>query len=155
MREKRWVRFTAIVAAVAVLALGVGGWWLEADQNMPGGESLVRQGLYGQRYFQKLFGRRSKVAWTPDSFGYPWQMPQIWHGLGMDFFVTQKIRWNDSTTFPYDAFRWKGRDGTTIFAYNPYGYDHDLDGATLAQQMRQDNARTDTARHMLVLYGVK
>jgi len=132
----------------------VGGWWLEADQNMPGGESLVRQGLYGQRYFQRLFGRRSKVAWTPDSFGYPWQMPQIWHGLGMDFFVTQKIRWNDSTTFPYDAFRWKGRDGTTIFAYNPYGYDHDLDGATLAQQMRQDNARTDTARHMLVLYGV-
>ncbi|HEX4561430.1 MAG TPA: glycoside hydrolase family 38 C-terminal domain-containing protein, partial [Gemmatimonadales bacterium] len=132
----------------------VGGWWLEADQNMPGGESLVRQGLYGQRYFQKLFGHRSKVAWTPDSFGYPWQMPQIWHGLGMDFFVTQKIRWNDSTTFPYDAFRWKGRDGTTIFAYNPYGYDHDLDGATLALEMRQDNARTDTAHHMLVLYGV-
>ena len=132
----------------------VGGWWLEADQNMPGGESLVRQGLYGQRYFQKLFGHRSKVAWTPDSFGYPWQMPQIWHELGMDFFVTQKIRWNDSTTFPYDAFRWKGRDGTTIFAYNPYGYDHDLDGATLAQQMRQDNARTGSAHHMLVLYGV-
>ncbi|HWZ27483.1 MAG TPA: glycoside hydrolase family 38 C-terminal domain-containing protein [Gemmatimonadales bacterium] len=132
----------------------VGGWWLEADQNMPGGESLVRQGLYGQRYFEKLFGRRSKVAWTPDSFGYPWQMPQIWHGLGMDFFVTQKIRWNDSTTFPYDAFVWKGRDGTKIFAYNPWGYDHDLDGATLVQQMRQDNARTDTAHHMLVLYGV-
>ena len=132
----------------------VGGWWLEADQNLPGGESLVRQGLYGQRYFQKLFGHRSKVAWTPDSFGYPWQMPQIWHGLGMDFFVTQKVRWNDSTTFPYDAFRWKGRDGTTIFAYNPWGYDHDLDGATLAQQMRQDNARTDSAHHMLVLYGV-
>jgi len=132
----------------------VGGWWLEADQNLPGGESLVRQGLYGQRYFQRLFGHRSKVAWTPDSFGYPWQMPQIWHELGMDFFVTQKIRWNDSTTFPYDAFRWRGRDGTTIFAYNPYGYDHDLDGATLAQQMRQDNARTGTAHHMLVLYGV-
>ena len=132
----------------------VGGWWLEADQNIPGGEALVRQGLYGQRYFQKLFGHRSKVAWTPDSFGYPWQMPQIWHGLGMDFFVTQKIRWNDSTTFPYDAFRWKGRDGTTIFAYNPWGYDHDLDGATLARQMREDNARTDSAHHMLVLYGV-
>ena len=132
----------------------VGGWWLEADQNLPGGESLVRQGLYGQRYFQKLTGRRSKVAWTPDSFGYPWQMPQIWHGLGMDYFVTQKIRWNDSTTFPFDAFVWKGRDGTRIFAYNPWGYDHDLDGATLARQMLQDNARTDTAHHMLVLYGV-
>jgi alpha-mannosidase len=132
----------------------VGGWWLEADQNIPSGEALVRQGLYGQRYFQKVFGRRAKVAWTPDSFGYPWQMPQIWHGLGMDVFVTQKIRWNDSTAFPFDAFVWEGRDGTKIFSYNPYGYDHDLDPTTLAHEMRQDNQRTDSAHNMLVLYGV-
>lgn len=132
----------------------VGGWWLEADQNIPSGESLVRQGLYGQRYFQRMFGRRSKIAWTPDSFGYPWTMPQIWRGVGMTTFVTQKIRWNDSTEFPYDAFVWQGRDGTRVFSYNPWGYDHDLDGARLAQEMRTDNARTDSAHQMLVLYGV-
>jgi alpha-mannosidase len=132
----------------------VGGWWLEADQNIPGGESLVRQGLYGQRYFQRTLGRRSKIAWTPDSFGYPWSMPQIWRGLGMTTFVTQKIRWNDSTEFPYDAFVWQGRDGTRVFSYNPWGYDHDLDGSRLAQEMRSDNARTDSAHQMLVLYGV-
>jgi alpha-mannosidase len=132
----------------------VGGWWVEADQNIPSGESLVRQGLYGQRYFQKRFGRRARIAWTPDSFGYPWTLPQIWRGLGMQAFVTQKIRWNDSTDFPHDAYIWEGRDGTRLFSYNPWGYDHDLNGATLAREMRLDNARTADAHRMLVLYGV-
>lgn len=132
----------------------VGGWWVEADQNIPSGESLVRQGLYGQRYFQRRFGKRARIAWTPDSFGYPWTLPQIWRGLGMDAFVTQKIRWNDSTDFPHDAYFWEGRDGTRIFSYNPWGYDHDLNGATLAREMRRDNARTGDAHHMMVLYGV-
>ena len=132
----------------------VGGWWLEADQNMPSGESLVRQGLYGQRYFQQRFGRRARIAWTPDSFGYPWTLPQIWRGLGMQAFVTQKIRWNDSTEFPHDAFVWEGLDGTRLFSYNPWGYDHDLNGAGLAREMGIDNRRTSGAHHMLVLYGV-
>ena len=132
----------------------VGGWWLEADQNMPSGESLVRQGLYGQRYFQKRFGRRARIAWTPDSFGYPWTLPQLWRGLGMQAFVTQKIRWNDSTDFPHDAFVWEGRDGTRLFSYNPWGYDHTLNGASLAREMATDNRRTGDAHHMMVLYGV-
>jgi alpha-mannosidase len=132
----------------------VGGWWVEGDQNIPSGESLVRQGLYGQRYFQRTFGRRARIAWTPDSFGYPWTMPQIWLRLGMTAFVTQKIRWNDSTEFPHDAFFWEGRDGSRIFSYNPWGYDHNLAGSSLAREMRIDNARTDSARHMAVLYGV-
>jgi alpha-mannosidase len=132
----------------------VGGWWLEADQNMPSGESLVRQGLYGQRYFQKRFGQRARIAWTPDSFGYPWTLPQIWRGLGMQAFVTQKIRWNDSTEFPHDAFVWEGLDGTRLFSYNPWGYDHDLNGAGLAREMATDNHRTSGAHHMMVLYGV-
>lgn len=132
----------------------VGGWWVEADQNVPSGESLVRQGLYGQRYFQRRFGRRARIAWTPDSFGYPWTMPQIWRGLGMDAFVTQKIRWNDSTEFPHDAFVWEGLDGTRLFSYNPWGYDHDLNGAELARQMATDNKRTGGAHRMMVLYGV-
>jgi alpha-mannosidase len=132
----------------------VGGWWVEADQNLPSGESLVRQGLYGQRYFQQRFGRRSRIGWTPDTFGYPWTLPQIWRGLGMDVFVTQKIRWNDSTEFPHDAYVWEGLDGTRLFSYNPWGYDHDLNGATLARQMRLDNGRTANAHRMMVLYGV-
>ena len=131
----------------------VGGWWVEADQNLPSGESLVRQGLYGQRYFQRRFGRRSTIAWTPDTFGYPWTMPAILRGSGFDTFVTQKIRWNDSTTFPYDVFWWEAPDGSRVLTYNPYGYSHDLDPATLVSQHVEDRAKTGIGEQ-IVLYGV-
>jgi alpha-mannosidase len=132
----------------------VGGWWVEPDQNLPSGESLARQGLYGQRYFQRRFGRRARVAWTPDSFGYSWTLPQIYRLSGFDAFVTQKIRWNDSTQLPYDAFQWEGLDGTRIFSYNPWGYDHDLDAHKLVTERLEDRRRQDGLRHQVVLYGV-
>ena len=131
----------------------VGGMWVEPDLNSPSGESLVRQGLYGQRYFQSRFGARSRVSWIPDSFGFPWTLPQIFRQLGFEAFVTQKIRWNDSTELPYNAFFWEGRDGTRIFSYNPYGYTHDLDAATLVRERIEDRRRTG-GHHQLVLYGV-
>jgi alpha-mannosidase len=131
----------------------VGGWWVEADQNLPSGESLVRQGLYGQRYFQRRFGRRSTIAWTPDTFGYPWTMPQILRGSGFTTFVTQKIRWNDSTAFPYDVFWWQSPDGSRVLTYNPYGYSHDLDPATLVHERVEDRAKTGIGQQ-IVLYGV-
>jgi alpha-mannosidase len=132
----------------------VGGWWLEPDQNIPSGEDLARQGLYGQRYFQRHYGHRAKVGWTPDSFGYPWTLPQIYKQAGLDYFVTQKIRWNDSTQLPYDAFYWEGRDGTRLFTYNPYGYDSDLDPQHLIRNRLDDVRRNNGIRHQVVLYGV-
>lgn len=131
----------------------VGGWWVESDLNVPSGESLVRQGLYGQRYFEQRFGFRSKVAWTPDCFGYPWTIPQILKGAGLDYFVTQKIRWNDSTEFPYNAFYWQGLDGSRVLTYNPYGYVHDLDANKLVTERVEDRERTGS-NHQIVLYGV-
>jgi alpha-mannosidase len=131
----------------------VGGSWIEPDMNNPSGESLIRQVLYGQRYFQRRFGTRSKVAWTPDTFGYPWTVPQILRGAGFDSFVTQKMRWNDSTEFPYNAFIWEGLDGSRIFTYNPYGYTHDLMPADLIRERVEDRARTGN-HHQIVLYGV-
>ncbi len=131
----------------------VGGWWVESDLNLPAGESLVRQGLYGQRYFERRFGRRSKVAWTPDCFGYPWTLPQILRGAGLEYFVTQKIRWNDSTEFPYNAFHWQGLDGTRVLTYNPYGYVHNLEPQRLVEQRIEDRERTGS-NHQIVLYGV-
>lgn len=144
----------SLVAAVeAGYWVPVGGWWVESDLNLPSGESLVRQGLYGQRYFEERFGFRSRVAWTPDSFGYPWTVPQILRGAGFDYFVTQKIRWNDSTEFPYNAFYWEGLDGTRILTYNPYGYTHGLDADALVRQRLEDRERTGS-NHQIVLYGV-
>jgi alpha-mannosidase len=131
----------------------VGGMWVEPDLNSPSGESLVRQGLYGQRYFQRHYGARSTVSWIPDSFGFPWTLPQIFRQLGFDAFVTQKIRWNDSTVLRYNAFFWEGRDGTRIFSYNPYGYTHDLDPGDLVHERLEDRQRTG-GHHQVVLYGV-
>jgi alpha-mannosidase len=144
----------SIVAAIeAGNWVPVGGWWVESDLNVPAGESLVRQGLYGQRYFEQRFGFRSRVAWTPDCFGYPWSVPQILKGAGLDYFVTQKIRWNDSTEFPYNAFYWEGLDGSRVLTYNPYGYTHDLNPNALVRQRIEDRQRTGS-NHQLVLYGV-
>lgn len=133
----------------------VGGWWLEPDVNMPSGESLVRQGLYGQRTFMRLFGHTATVAWIPDTFGYPWSLPQIFAKSGMDFFVTQKLRWNDTNKWParLNDFYWQGPDGTRVFAYIPYGYDSDLNPKELANQ-EQATIDSSATRHMLTLYGV-
>lgn len=92
------------------------GMWVEPELNLISGESLVRQVLYGQRYTQERFGHISRVAWLPDSFGFCAQLPQILKQGGVDYFLTQKLRWNDTTQFPHEAFWWQAPDGTRIFS---------------------------------------
>ncbi|NER88038.1 MULTISPECIES: alpha-mannosidase [unclassified Moorena] len=94
----------------------VGGMWVEPELNLIDGESIVRQILYGQRYVQKTFGQLTTVAWVTDSFGFCWQLPQLLKQGGIDYFVTQKLHWNDSTKFPYGAFWWQSPDGSQIFS---------------------------------------
>ncbi len=93
----------------------LGGMWVEPEVNIISGESLARQLLYGQRYFQAKFGQISKVAWLPDSFGFCGQLPQIFRQGGIDYFVTGKLHWNDTNSFPHGAFHWRSPDGTEIF----------------------------------------
>ncbi len=92
-----------------------GAMWLEADCNLSSGESLVRQVMFGKRFFKEEFGVDSKVLWLPDVFGYSAALPQILKKCGVDKFVTSKISWNEQNTLPYDAFMWEGLDGTEIF----------------------------------------
>ena len=94
----------------------VGGMWVEPDLNLISAESMVRQVFYGQRYAQSKFGELMRVVWLPDTFGFGWQLPQILRDGGIDYFVTQKLRWNDSTEFPHGVFWWEGLDGTKIFS---------------------------------------
>jgi alpha-mannosidase len=95
----------------------VGGMWVEPDVNLIAGESIVRQILYGQRYIQEKFGQLMPVAWLPDSFGFCWQLPQLLKQGGVEYFVTQKLRWNDTTKFPHGSFWWQSPDGTQICSY--------------------------------------
>jgi len=92
-----------------------GAMWLEADGNLPSGESFVRQLIFGKRFFQEEFGVNSRTLWIPDVFGYSAALPQILKKAGVDRFVTGKISWNDTNSMPNDTFYWKGIDGTEIF----------------------------------------
>ena len=137
----------------------VGGMWVEPDLNMPGGESLVRQILTGKRYFKEKFGVDVKIGWNPDSFGYNWQLPQIYKKSGMDYFVTQKIYWNDTTKFPYKLFWWESPDGSRLLAYIPHDYANETDPVRMATDLSAyapSMYSSDPAegRQMMHLYGV-
>ncbi|WP_274363915.1 alpha-mannosidase [Paenibacillus thermotolerans] len=99
----------------------VGGMWVEPDLNMPSGESLIRQMLYGQRFYMEQFGKRSNIEWLPDTFGYCASLPQILKHGGIEYFMTSKLNWNDTNVFPYDLFHWVGIDGTSILSFLNHG----------------------------------
>ncbi len=123
----------------------IGGMWVEPDLNMPDGESLVRQILVGKRYFEKNFGVDVKIGWNPDSFGYNYQLPQIYKKSGMDYFVTQKLLWaHEFTTFPYKLFWWQAPDGSKLLTYFPHDYAGGIDAEPLA---------TDLSIWMPSIYG--
>ncbi|MGA1264581.1 MAG: alpha-mannosidase, partial [Prochlorothrix sp.] len=94
----------------------IAGLWVEPDAVVSGGEALVRQVLYGQRYVEQELGQINRVAWLPDTFGFGWQLPQILRQGGVDWFLTQKLTWNDTTSFPHALFHWQSPDGTEIQA---------------------------------------
>lgn len=112
----------------------VGGMWVEPDLNMPAGESQVRQLLLGKRYFQQKFGVDIKVGWNPDSFGYNWQLPQIYKKSGIDYFLTQKLRYNDTNQLPLKLFWWQSPDGSRVLSYFP----HDLVQGTEPMEIAKD-----------------
>ncbi|MBW4554999.1 MAG: alpha-mannosidase [Trichormus sp. ATA11-4-KO1] len=117
VEEHRPDLFRAIQEAVAAGCWEVvGGLWVEPELNLITGESIVRQLLYGQRYVQAKFGQLATVAWLPDTFGFCGTLPQFLVSAGIEFFVTQKLRWNDTTKFDYGAFWWRSPDGSEIFS---------------------------------------
>jgi alpha-mannosidase len=138
----------------------IGGMWVEPDLNMPDGESLTRQILVGKRYFQSRFGVDVKIGWNPDSFGYNWQLPQIYKKSGMDYFVTQKLLWaHEFTTFPYKVFWWQAPDGSRLLTYFPRDYAASIEGPGMSKDLSvwapaiYGPKLTDTPE-MLHLYGV-
>jgi len=91
-----------------------GAMWVEPDTNIPSGESLVRQCVYGKRFWKKEFGVDMDYLWLPDVFGYSAALPQILKKCGVNYFMTQKISWNEFNKFPHHSFIWEGIDNTGI-----------------------------------------
>lgn len=138
-----------------------GGMWIEADTNLTSGESLVRQFLFGQRYFREELGVEGKVLWLPDVFGYSAALPQIILKSGLKYFLTTKISWSQFNRFPYDTFRWRGLDGSEVLSHFVTTPDIDERFATyngkvsphavmgVWEQYRQKDANDE----LIVLYG--
>ncbi len=96
-----------------------GGMWVEADCNLIGGESMVRQLVHGKNFFKDEFGVDVKNLWLPDVFGYSGNLPQILTRAGIDYFLTQKLSWNRYNKFPHNTFLWRGIDGSEVLAHFP------------------------------------
>jgi alpha-mannosidase len=133
----------------------VGGMWVEPDLNMPDGESLVRQLLVGKRWYKQAYGVDIRIGWNPDSFGYTWQLPQIYKKSGVDYFVTQKMTWNDTNQLPFKLFWWESPDGSKVLAYFPHDYANDnLSPVRLSADLVQARQRSTGMTDMMDLYGI-
>src|SRR5688572_14287837 len=133
-----------------------GGWWVESDTNLAGGESLVRQVLFGKRFIRHEFGLDCKVLWMPDTFGFSWVIPQLMKKSGMDYFACSSIHWSKFNRFPYDTFHWRGMDGSEVLVtfftapgetiknhYNYNGLANPYDVKTAWEHYRQKNVNTE------------
>lgn len=132
-----------------------GGVYIECDCNITSGESIIRQFLWGQRFTRKEFDYTANCFWLPDTFGYSASIPQILKGCGVDYFLTTKMGWNDTTVFPYDTFIWKGIDGTRVLTH--FNKSHtwpDAETVLSGVQTGEDSIREKTvSRAKLISYG--
>lgn len=132
-----------------------GAMWVEPDMNISSGESLVRQLLYGKRFFRTEFGVEVDNLWLPDVFGYSAALPQILKKAGVDYFLTQKISWNETNTFPHHSFRWEGIDGTEILTHFLPTNTYNLRNAPSELLPSEERfAQADISDDFLNLYGI-
>lgn len=132
-----------------------GAAWVEFDTNLISGESIIRQFLYGKEFLNREFGFAPRVLWLPDCFGFSGNLPQYLRGCGVDHFITQKLSWNETNTFPHHLFVWEGIDGSRVLAHhlptNNYNFSNDP-SSFLETEKRY--AQNDVCEAFLNLYGI-
>ncbi len=156
MKEQYPTLYARVKQAVAKKRLECQGvMWVEADTNITGGESLVRQCLYGKRFFKQEFGVVVDNLWLPDVFGYSAALPQILKKCGVNYFMTQKISWNESNPFPHYTFNWIGIDGTGILTHFLPAHGYNATNKPQELMAAQDRfSQADITSAFLQLYGV-
>ena len=147
-----WQRIRTKVAAGQFVPAG--GAWVEPDLNLPSGESLVRQLLHGQRFFEAEFGVRCAEFWSPDAFGYCGQLPQLVRGAGMTHFLTQKLSWNRFNRPDESTFIWQGDDGSEVLVHFPPDdtYNSAADVPSLLKAANESKS-LDHSHTSLLVYG--
>lgn len=131
-----------------------GCMWVESDCNVPSGESLVRQILFGTRFFKQEFDHDTVCLWVPDVFGYSGNLPQILKRSGIEYFLTQKLSWNQFNTFPHHSFHWEGIDGSSVLTHMPPAntYNGCVDGPEILGAARR-YAQKDRSEFQVLPYG--
>lgn len=131
-----------------------GAMYVEPDTNMTSGESLIRQLLYGKRFYKEEFDVDSEILWLPDTFGYTNALPKILNGCGVKYLVTQKIFWsyNESENFPYHYFKWRGNDGSEITSFLPTNYTYNTNPADM-NQVWKDRRQVRDLDSFLIPFG--
>ncbi len=133
----------------------LGAMWVEADTNLPSGESLVRQILYGKRFWKEEFSLEIDNLWLPDVFGYSGSLPQICRQTGVRYFSTMKLSWNTINKFPFHSFVWEGIDGSSVLAHMlpEETYNGPADPGSLFKII--DNySEKDISHHALMVFGI-
>ena len=132
-----------------------GGMWVETDTNVPCGESLIRQCLYGLEFWQKEFGKVPKMCWLPDVFGFSGNLPQIVKKCNMDYFLTIKLSWNEQNKWPYHTFIWEGIDNSSIITHLPPNSTYNSDGNVLSvEAIHREYSEKDKIPVSSMLFGV-
>jgi alpha-mannosidase len=132
----------------------VGGMWVEPDLNLPDGESLVRQILIGKRYIQQHYGVDVRIGWNPDSFGFNWQLPQIYKKSGIDYFMTTKLNGNETHKLPLKLFWWQAPDGSRVLSYFPNGLGGDINPVGMAGELNAAVRANPGSQEIMHIYGV-
>lgn len=100
----------------------------ENDANTPSAESLIRNVLYGNRFFRKEFAKASSEYMLPDCFGFPAALPSVLAHCGVTGFSTQKLTWGSVVGIPFNVGVWNGPDGRSVIAaLNPGQYDGQIE----------------------------
>ena len=128
-----------------------GAMWVEPDTNMSSGEALIRQLMYGKKYYKEMFGVDSHVLWLPDTFGYTAALPQILKGCDVQYLVTQKIFWsyNEGEEFPYHYFKWEGMDGSQVTSFLPTSYTYKTNPGELIRTWKSRRQKEDLETFLL------
>lgn len=96
----------------------IGGMWVEPDVNLAGAEALVRQILLGRGWFRDAFGDvETPILWLPDTFGFPWCLPQLMNLSGLEMMVTNKLNWSQHSRIPSSTMLWEGVDGSRVLVH--------------------------------------
>ncbi|HKJ25525.1 MAG TPA: hypothetical protein VKB65_11920, partial [Myxococcota bacterium] len=159
--EIRPGRRDELAALCASGRVGIGPWYVQPDSLLPSGEAHVRNLLEGRRVAD-AFGRASRVAYTPDSFGHPGQFPQTMAGFGFDAFVYWRGNGNELDGLPPEYW-WESPDGTRLLACHlSRGYfnaatgvdaDPGASGRRIASIAREQLAASNSG-HLLLMNGV-